>query len=60
MRYRYEKPAMFLSMYGHTYICDNPVYNTCILTDDPYSFAKITYRIMKDDKGGNGDGRIDI
>ena len=31
MRYHYEKPAMFLSMYGRTYICDHPVYNACTL-----------------------------
>lgn len=31
MRYHYEKPSIFLSMYGRTYICDHPVYNSCTL-----------------------------
>ena len=31
MRYHYEKPAIYLSMYGSTYLCDHPVYNKCTL-----------------------------
>lgn len=31
MRYHYEKPALYLSMYGSTYICNHPVYNRCTL-----------------------------
>lgn len=31
MRYHYEKPAIYLSRYGTTYICDHPVYNICTL-----------------------------
>lgn len=31
MRYHYEKPAVYLSMYGTTYICDHPVYSKCTL-----------------------------
>lgn len=31
MRYHYEKPAIYLSMYGSTYICNHPVYNKCTL-----------------------------
>lgn len=31
MRYHYEKPAIFLSMYGERYECDHPVYNRCTL-----------------------------
>lgn len=31
MRYHYEKPTVYLSMYGSTYICDHPVYNRCTL-----------------------------
>lgn len=31
MRYHYEKPSMYLSMYGKTYICDHPVYSKCTL-----------------------------
>lgn len=27
MRYHYEKPTIYLSMYGKRYICDHPVYD---------------------------------
>lgn len=31
MRYHYEKPTIFVSMYGATHLCDHPVYNRCTL-----------------------------
>ena len=31
MRYHYEKPSLYLSMYGDTYKCDHPVYDECTL-----------------------------
>ena len=31
MRYHYKKPAIYLSMYEHRYICDHPAYNACTL-----------------------------
>lgn len=31
MRHHYEKPELYLSMYGETYRCDHPVYNKCTL-----------------------------
>lgn len=31
MRYHYEKPSMYLSMYGTTYHCNHPVYDKCTL-----------------------------
>lgn len=31
MRYNYEKPEIYLSKYGETYICDHPVYSSCTL-----------------------------
>lgn len=31
MRYHYEKPTLYSSMYGSTYICDHPVYDRCTL-----------------------------
>lgn len=31
MRYHYEKPDTYLSMYGSTYDCNHPVYNKCTL-----------------------------
>lgn len=31
MRYHYEKPAVYYSMYGDTYICNHPVYSKCTL-----------------------------
>lgn len=31
MRYHYEKPTIYSSMYGSTYICDHPVYDRCTI-----------------------------
>ena len=31
MRYHYEKPNIYLSIYGETYVCDHPVYDNCAL-----------------------------
>lgn len=31
MRYHYEKPTMYTSVYGITYKCDHPVYDRCTL-----------------------------
>lgn len=31
MRYHYEKPEFYASMYGKIYICDHPVYTRCTL-----------------------------
>lgn len=31
MRYHYEKPDFYISMYGETYNCNHPVYNSCTL-----------------------------
>lgn len=31
MRYHYEKPTVYSSLYGTTYICDHPVYSRCTL-----------------------------
>lgn len=31
MRYHYEKPTLYLSMYGETYECNHPVYDKCTL-----------------------------
>lgn len=31
MRYHYEKPELYLSMYGRVYECNHPVYDRCTL-----------------------------
>lgn len=31
MRYHFEKPEIYLSMYGQLYNCDHPVYSKCTL-----------------------------
>ena len=31
MRYHYEKPELYMSMYGERYICNHPVYISCTL-----------------------------
>ena len=31
MRYHHEKPDLYFSLYGNTYNCDHPVYDSCTL-----------------------------
>ena len=31
MRYHHEKPPIYLSRYGQTYVCNHPVYSRCTL-----------------------------
>ena len=31
MRYHYEKPIIYSSLYGEKYICNHPVYDSCTL-----------------------------
>lgn len=45
MRYHYEKPAIYLSMYGKRHVCDHPVYNACTLFEiDDRGLAVIQQR----------------
>lgn len=31
MRYHHDRPSIYLSMYGESYICDHPCYDVCTL-----------------------------
>lgn len=31
MRYHFDKPEIYLSLYSERYICEHPVYNSCTL-----------------------------
>ena len=31
MRYHYQQPKLYLSVYGELYVCDHPVYSRCTL-----------------------------
>lgn len=51
MRYHYEKPAMYLSMYGATYECNHPVYDKCTLFQiENKGLSVIQQRFDKDSK----------
>lgn len=51
MRYHYEKPSIYLSMYGTTYECDHPVYDKCTLyLIDGKGLAVIQQRFDADTK----------
>lgn len=51
MRYHYEKPAIYSSMYGDTYICNHPVYDRCTLFQiDDKGLAVIQQRSNRDVK----------
>lgn len=51
MRYHYEKPKLYVKMYGETYICDHPVYSSCTLFRiDDRGLAVIQQRYDQDAK----------
>lgn len=51
MRYHYEKPEIYISMFGERYICDHPVYDTCTLFKiDNRGLAVIQQRFDKKTK----------
>ena len=51
LRYHYEKPSLYSSLYGRTYICSHPVYSKCTLfTIDNRGLAVIQQRYDFDTK----------
>ena len=51
MRYHYEKPALYSSMYGSTHVCHHPVYEKCTLFQiDTKGLAVIQQRFDKNTK----------
>ena len=52
MRYHHEKPAIYSSMYGDTYVCNHPVYDRCTLYKiDEKGLAVIQQRFDNESKG---------
>lgn len=51
MRYHYEKPEIYMSMYGKRYICDHSIYDSCTLYEiGDKGLAVIQQRFDKDTK----------
>lgn len=51
VRYHHEKPAVYTTMYGSTYICNHPVYDRCTLFKiDNNGLAVIQQRYNPDTK----------
>lgn len=51
MRYHYEKPTIYYSIYGDTYFCNHPVYDKCTLFQmDSKGLAVIQQRFDEGDK----------
>lgn len=51
MRYHYEKPPVYMSMYGEIYICDHPIYSRCtVFKIDNKGLAVIQQRFSKANK----------
>lgn len=51
MRYHYDKPTIYLSKYGRTYICDHPIYDRCTLFEiGDKGLAVIQQRYSKESK----------
>lgn len=51
MRYHYEKPSFYMSMYGSTHSCSHPVYSVCTLFKiEDRGLAVIQQRYDKESK----------
>ena len=51
MRYHFNKPSLYLSMYGRVYICNHPVYDRCTLYEiNKKGLAVIQQRFDNDTK----------
>lgn len=51
MRYHYEKPITYSSMYGTTYLCDHSVYSKCTLFKiNDNGLAVVQQRYNQNDK----------
>lgn len=51
MRYHYEKPTIYSSMYGKLYFCEHPVYSRCTLFEiDKKGLAIIQQRFEEETK----------
>lgn len=51
MRYHYEKPDIYISMFGKQHFCNHPVYSDCTLFKiDDKGLAVIQQRFDKDKK----------
>ena len=51
MRYHYERPSIYLSIYGDTYSCNHPIYSKCTLfVTDNKGLAIIQQRYDPDTK----------
>jgi hypothetical protein len=59
MRYHYEKPAIYLSKYGITYICDHPVYSKCTLFEIEGKGLSVIQQRFNDETKTTWWGEID-
>lgn len=59
MRYHYEKPAIYLSMYGTTYTCDHPVYDKCTLYEENGKGLAVIQQRFDEDLKSTWWGEID-
>lgn len=51
MRYHFNKPSLYLSMYGRVYICNHPIYDRCTLYEiNNKGLAVIQQRFDNDTK----------
>lgn len=59
MRYHYEKPSIYLSKYGVTYICDHPVYDKCTLFEINGRYLAVIQQRYDPDSKSTWWGEID-
>ena len=59
MRYHYEKPTIYSSMYGSTYICNHPVYSKCTLFEIGFRGLSVIQQRYDEDTKHTWWGEID-
>ena len=59
MRYHYEKPSRYLSMYGVIHACDHPVYSKCTLYEIGDKGLAVIQQRFDDDTKHSWWGEID-
>lgn len=59
MRYHYEKPAIYCSLYGDTYTCNHPVYDRCTLYQSGKKGLAVIQQRFDDSNKSTTWGEID-
>ena len=59
MRYHYEKPSIYISMFGEQYSCNHPVYSVCTLFKIQEKGLAVIQQRFNNDKKSTWWGEVD-